>query len=249
MSEARIQHQENLIDQPDLILSLKNVRKSFKTYGTETEVLRGIDFEIYNNEIVVILGASGCGKTTLLNVIGGLDCADSGSIVCSGQEIVGAKEKQLVEYRRKTVGFVFQYYSLMPKLNVIENLQYVKELVKSSMDEKAVLKRVGMWDYRKSFPNTLSAGQQQRTAIARALIKQPNIVLADEPTGALDYQNSIEVLALMQELACQGEATILIVTHNPEIAKIADKVIYLNQGKISEIVYNKERLSAKDLRW
>ncbi|MCD8376030.1 MAG: ABC transporter ATP-binding protein [Oscillospiraceae bacterium] len=249
MNETSVQYREKPSDSSELVLSLKNVRKSFKAYGTETEVLRGIDFEIYKNEVVVILGASGCGKTTLLNVIGGLDQADSGSIVCDGQEIIGAKEKQLVEYRRKTVGFVFQYYSLMPKLNVIENLQYVKELVKSPLDEETVLKRVGMWDHRKKFPNTLSAGQQQRTAIARALIKQPHIVLADEPTGALDYQNSIEVLALMQELACQGEATILIVTHNPEIAKIADKVIYLKQGKVSEIVYNKERLSAKDLRW
>lgn len=249
MRETGTQHQENPAEQSIPVLTLKEVRKSFATYGTKTEILRGIDFEIYRNEIAVILGASGCGKTTLLNVIGGLDRADSGSIVCNGQEIIGAKEKQLVEYRRDTVGFVFQYYSLMPKLNVIENLQYVKELVKCSRDEEAILKRVGMWNHRKSFPNTLSAGQQQRTAIARALIKQPHIVLADEPTGALDYQNSVEVLALMQEFARQGEATILIVTHNPEIAKIADKVLYMNQGRISEIVYNKERLNAKDLRW
>lgn len=249
MRGTRIQHQEKPAEQSAPVLSLKEVRKSFTTYGTKTEVLRGINFEIYRNEIAVILGASGCGKTTLLNVIGGLDRADSGSIVCDGREIIGAKEKQLVEYRRDTVGFVFQYYSLMPKLNVIENLQYVKELVKSSRDEEAVLRRVGMWDHRKSFPNTLSAGQQQRTATARALIKQPHIVLADEPTGALDYQNSVEVLALMQEISRQGEATILIVTHNPEIAKIADKVLYMNQGRISEIVYNEEKLNANDLRW
>ena len=231
------------------IICVRNLRKSYVTAGEKTEVLHGIDFDIYENEFVVILGASGTGKTTLLNILGGLDSADSGEVIVDGTQIAEMSPKKLNQYRRKQVGFIFQFYSLFPYLTVEENLNYVAKLVKNPASTEECLKKVGMYEKRRSFPSQLSSGQQQRVAIARALVKNPSIILADEPTGALDLKTSKDVLVAMEEITSQKSGTILLITHNPEIASIADKVIVMSQGNIEKIIENDNKKSARDLRW
>ena len=231
------------------LISVRNLKKSYLSAGESVETLHGLDFDIYKNEFVVILGASGTGKTTLLNILGGLDCADSGQVLVDGTDISHLNEKQLNEYRRVQVGFIFQFYSLIPSLTVAENLRYVAEISQHPLDIEDTLHKVGMWDKRNSFPSQLSSGQQQRAAIARALVKNPSIILADEPTGALDLATSKEVLITMEEITSQGNGTILLITHNPEIARIADRVIVMRQGNIESDTLNPHRQSARDLRW
>ena len=231
------------------LISVRNLKKSYLSAGESVEILHGLDFDIYPNEFVVILGASGTGKTTLLNILGGLDSADSGQVLVDGTDISHLNEKQLNEYRRVQVGFIFQFYSLMPSLTVAENLRYVAEISHHPLDIEDTLSKVGMWDKRNSFPSQLSSGQQQRAAIARALVKNPSIILADEPTGALDLATSKEVLIAMEEITSQGNGTILLITHNPEIARIADRVIVMRQGNIESDTLNPHRQSAQDLRW
>jgi len=231
------------------VIQVKDLRKSYMSAGQKIEILHGLNFEIYENELVVILGASGTGKTTLLNILGGLDKADSGEVIIEGNHIEAMNEKQLSEYRRKQVGFIFQFYSLMPMLTVEENLRYVAEISKDPMPVEEALTKVQMLEKKRSFPSQLSSGQQQRVAIARALVKRPSIILADEPTGALDLATSREVLIAMEEICSNKSGTILIITHNPEIARIASRVIVMRQGNIEENIVNDSPILARDLRW
>lgn len=231
------------------VISLRGIRKTYGTGGKEAEVLRGIDLDIYDGELLVILGASGTGKTTLLNIIGGLDKPTSGSITVDGVDIAKASDRKLTKYRCENVGFVFQFYSLMPNLTAAENLRYISELLTYKMTVREALTLVGLWDKRSSFPSQLSSGQQQRVAIARALIKRPKFILADEPTGALDLKTSKEVLSAMEKVVSEGQSTVVIITHNPEICKMADRVVYMRQGEISDIYINTNKLPAERLNW
>ena len=238
-----------VISQKKRIISVIDVCKSYSTAGQKTEVLRHIDLDIFENELLVVLGASGTGKTTMLNLLGGLDTADSGSIVVGSTDIAKMSERQLCEYRRNQVGFVFQFYSLMPSLTVEENLRYAAELVKQPMSTKAALEKVGMWDFRNYYPSQLSSGQQQRVAIARALAKRPSIILADEPTGALDLSNSKDALIALEEITSSQQGAIVLITHNPEICRIADRIVNMTQGRIESIEINYHKQSASGLRW
>ncbi|MEG1947195.1 MAG: ABC transporter ATP-binding protein [Lachnospiraceae bacterium] len=231
------------------VISVRDVKKNFTLSGKIIEVLKGVSFDVYENELLVILGASGTGKTTLLNILGGLDKADSGSIVVADLDLVAANDKQLNNYLRNDVGFVFQFYSLMPSLTAEENLRYIAEIVPNTMSVQSALEKVDLWAQRKHFPSQLSSGQQQRVAIARALIKKPKIILADEPTGALDLATSKDVLVAMEEITASKQGTIVLITHNKEICKIADRVIVMRQGLIDSITVNPRKQSATQLRW
>lgn len=231
------------------VISLRDVRKSFTHFGKRTDILKGISFDIYENELLVILGASGTGKTTLMNIIGGLDTADSGSIVVGDLNLAQANAKQLNNYRRNDVGIVFQFYSLIPSLTAEENLRYIAEIVHSDISPQVALGKVGLADVSNHYPSQLSSGQQQRVAIARALIKAPRIILADEPTGALDLTTSKDVLVAMEEIVSTAQGTIVLITHNSEICKIADRVIVMRQGNIDSITVNAHKQSAASLRW
>ena len=230
------------------LISIKDVRKSFKNGDTITQVLKGINLDIYKGELVVLLGESGCGKSTLLNIIGGMDNLDSGSIVFNGKDMSDPSESESTNFRRFNLGFIFQSYNLMPNLNVKENLDLIADLVENPMDSLEALELVGLKEKAKRYPHMLSGGQQQRVSIARALVKKPILILADEPTAALDYETSIEVLTVLENVYKQG-STLLMVTHNEEIAKMADRVVKFRNGKVYEIIINRKPLKAKDLVW
>ncbi len=231
-----------------VIISLRNITKNFGKGETETHVLKGVNLDIKEGEFLVILGESGSGKSTLLNIIGGMDKPTDGSIIFDGVEYANAKESVLTKYRRNSIGFIFQAYNLMPTLTAEENLNFIAELNNSSMSAKEALESVGLLEKRKNYPAQLSGGQQQRVSIARALIKQPRIILADEPTAALDYETSIEVLTVLENLIKSGR-TLVMVTHNQEIAKMANRVVRLKSGVVSEIICNENPATAKELVW
>lgn len=232
------------------IISLRDVCKSYFNPGKPpVKVLNGIDFDIYEHELLVVLGASGTGKTTLMNILGGLDTADSGTIMINDMNLAEASMKQVNQYRRDDVGIVFQFYSLIPTLTAEENLRYIAEIVHSDMSPQTALEKVGLLNVSDHYPSQMSSGQQQRVAIARALIKKPRIILADEPTGALDLATSKDVLLAMEELVSAKQGTIVLITHNPEICKIADRVIIMRQGLIDSITVNTRKQSAASLRW
>ena len=233
----------------ELMLSLENVTKAYPSPDGMNVVLDGISMEIYKNEFVVILGESGCGKTTLLNLIGGLDTVTSGTIKCEGYSYGSADEKELTEFRRKNIGFVFQDYHLMPNLNALENIQFIAQLGRQSLSAESALEKVGLTDRAALYPAQMSGGQQQRVAIARALSKRPMLFLADEPTAALDYNTSLEVLYAMEELVKRRETTVIMITHNPEIAKMADRVVRIQSGRIAGLSRNYYPLSAHELKW
>ena len=231
------------------VISLLNITKDFVSGGIVTKVLKGINFDIFEGEFVCLLGESGCGKSTLLNIIGGMDEATSGEVLFEGNDILKYSEKELTEYRRNNIGFIFQNYNLMPNLTAKENLDLIAELVKNPLDSLEALKLVGLQDKPKNYPSQLSGGQQQRVSIARALIKNPKIIMADEPTAALDYQTSIEVLEALENVIKEKHTTLVMVTHNEEISKMADRVIRFRNGKIYEISVNSHKLKAKELIW
>ncbi len=230
------------------IISLRNITKNFGKGETETRVLKGVDLDIKEGEFLVILGESGGGKSTLLNIIGGMDKPTTGSIIFDGEEYADAKESELTAYRRNWIGFIFQAYNLMPTLTAEENLNFIAELNHSSMTAKEALESVGLWEKRKNYPAQLSGGQQQRVSIARALIKRPRVILADEPTAALDYETSIEVLKVLEDVIKSGR-TLVMVTHNQEIAKMANRIVHMKGGVVSEIICNEHPASAKELVW
>ncbi|APH17410.1 ABC transporter ATP-binding protein [Clostridium botulinum] len=232
-----------------MYLSLKNIGKKFNITGREFWVLKDINLEIEKGNIVTILGPSGSGKSTLLNIIGGTDKADSGEFVLKENIISNLKDQELTLYRREKLGFVFQFYNLIPNLTVWENVEVTSNISNNPRDIKEILKKVQLYDKRDKFPQELSGGEQQRVSIARAIIKNPELLLCDEPTGALDYTTSKEILKLLEEINKEFNTTILIVTHNEAIASISDKIVKIRDGGISEFIDNKEKISAEMVVW
>ena len=232
-----------------MFLEVRELKKSFGIGDNKTDVLKGIDFGIERGEICVLLGPSGSGKSTLLNIIGGIDDADSGYVSINGEKTVDMNEKKLTLYRRKHLGYVFQMYNLIPNLSVKENIEVGAYLGSSTLEIDDLLKTLGLYEHRHKLPNQLSGGQQQRTSIGRALVKNPDILLCDEPTGALDYNTSKDILKLIEDVNKKYGNTIIMVTHNDAIKNMADRVIKLRDGEIRKNYVNTEKVSAKDLEW
>ena len=233
------------------IVELKNVSKTYSTGDTEFKALDNIDLSINKGEFVVILGPSGAGKSTLLNLIGGMDTPTSGSIKIDGEEISKYNENQLSEYRAENIGFIFQFYNILPTLTVLENVELIKDVVKNGNDSIEAIKAVGLEKHINKFPNQLSGGEQQRVSIARAIAKNPKLLLCDEPTGALDSKTGVEVLKLLKK-QCDGnngENTVIIVTHNSLFADIADTVIRVKNGKIESVIANQNPKKIEEVSW
>jgi len=231
------------------LIHFKNVTKEYKIGEVSIQALNGIDFMIDEGEFVVILGSSGAGKSTILNILGGMDTPTSGEIIVEGKDITKFNEKELTDYRGKKVGFVFQFYNLITNLTALENVQFAAEVSKDHLDAKSVLTKVGLNSRLNNFPSQLSGGEQQRVAIARAIAKNPLLLLCDEPTGALDYVTSKSVLSLLQNINNETKKCIVLITHNLAIAPIADKVIKVKSGKIESIVINKNKQSIEEIEW
>ncbi len=232
-----------------MFLEISGIRKSFGEGESKVEVLKGIDLTIEKGEICVLLGPSGSGKSTLLNIIGGIDHADSGYISINGEKTADMNEKALSLYRRKHLGYIFQMYNLIPNLNIKENVEVGAYLSDNPLDVDDILRTLGLYEHRHKLPNQLSGGQQQRTAIGRAIVKNPDILLCDEPTGALDYKTSKEILKLIEDINRKYGNTVVMVTHNDAIQHMADRVIRLRDGVIKTNMQNTEKISATDLDW
>ena len=230
-------------------LQISGLKKSFGSGENRTEVLRGLDFTVTKGEICVLLGPSGSGKSTLLNIIGGIDNADSGYIAINGEKTVDMDEKTLTQYRRKHLGYVFQMYNLIPNLNVKENVEVGAYLSDSPLDVDDILKTLGLYEHRHKLPNQLSGGQQQRTSIGRAIVKNPDILLCDEPTGALDYKTSKEILKLIEDVNQKYGNTVIMVTHNDAIKNMADRVIKIKNGKVSRMTMNDHPTPIEEIEW
>ena len=230
-------------------LTVKDIHKSFGEGDSKTEVLRGMDFTVVKGEFCVLLGPSGSGKSTLLNIIGGIDQADEGYIAIAGDKLRDMDEKALTRYRRKHLGYVFQLYNLIPNLNVKENIEVGAYLSDKPLDIDDLLVTLGLWEHRYKLPNQLSGGQQQRTSIGRAIVKNPDILLCDEPTGALDYQTSKEILKLIEDVNQKYGNTVIMVTHNNAISEMADHTIKLRDGKVRKNITNDHKISAMELDW
>lgn len=230
-----------------MYLQVKDLKKSYGEGGSYIQVLKGVNTGIEQGEMCVIQGTSGSGKSTLLNCIGGLDLVDSGSIIVDGMEIVGMKQKQLSDYRRDKLGFIFQFYNLVPNLTVRENIQVCEYLTDDPLDMNELLETLGLIEHQNKFPSQLSGGQQQRCAIARALIKNPKLLLCDEPTGALDSKTSRDILALLEKVNEKYGTTMLIVTHNNSIKNMVHRVIRIKDGMISKEYTNEIRVPAMEL--
>lgn len=232
----------------EVVMELRDITREFQNGDVITQVLKGVNLDVYEGEFLVLLGESGCGKSTLLNIIGGMDSATSGTFHYLGQDLSNATQHELTEFRRDNIGFIFQGYNLMPNLTSLQNLKLIAELVDNPMDSDEALELVGLADRKNNYPSQMSGGQQQRVSIARALVKNPKIILADEPTAALDYETSIEVLQAMEEIIAKG-TTMVMVTHNEEITRMADRVVRMRDGRMHEVVINRHRAHAKDLVW
>lgn len=232
-----------------MYLKLENIKKSFGDKENYTQVLKGITCSVEKGHICVLLGPSGSGKSTLLNIIGGIETADSGSIGIGGDKMEKMSEKQLSLYRRRHLGYVFQSYNLIPNLTVKENIEVGAYLSGKPLHLEELMKTLGLWEHKDKIPSQLSGGQQQRTAIGRAIIKNPDILLCDEPTGALDYKTSKEILKLIEEVNQKFNSTIVLVTHNDAIRQMADQVIRLRDGEIRSNDLNTEKIPAADLEW
>ena len=230
------------------IISLRGVTKVFGQGDTQIQILKGVNLDVREGEFLVILGESGCGKSTMLNIIGGMDKLTGGSFLFDGVDYSNADEKTLTMYRRHSVGFIFQAYNLMPTLTAKENPEFIGELCEDPMDAEDALERVGLLGRKDNYPSQMSGGQQQRVSIARALMKKPRLILADEPTAALDYETSIEVLTVLEDVIKAG-TTMLMVTHNEEIAKMANRVIRMKGGVVAEVIVNRHPAAAKELVW
>lgn len=233
----------------NVFLEIKNIKKHFGEGKSRVEVLKGIDIEIEKGEFCVILGPSGSGKSTLLNIIGGIDAADEGYISINGEKTADMNEKALTLYRRKHLGYIFQMYNLIPNLNIKENIEVGAYLSDNPLDVDDLLKTLGLYEHRHKLPNQLSGGQQQRTAIGRAIVKNPDILLCDEPTGALDYNTSKEILKLIEDVNKKYGNTIIMVTHNDAIKQMADRVVKLRDGMIRKNYLNETKLTAAELDW
>ncbi len=233
---------------PDF-LSVENLQKSYGSDDARTQVLRGISCQVKKGEICVLLGPSGSGKSTFLNIIGGLEPADGGSVRVGDEVLASLSEKQLGEYRRRKLGFVFQFYNLVPDLTIRENIEVCEHLSANPLPLDDLLKSLGLWEHRGKFPRQVSGGQQQRCAIGRALVKNPELLLCDEPTGALDYSTSKEILDLMESVNRDFGCTIVVVTHNNAIAGMADRVLRLHDGALVENRVNENPVPARELEW
>ena len=230
-------------------ITFNNVKKTYKVGDVEINASDGVDFEVNKGEFVVIVGPSGAGKTTILNLLGGMDKATSGQILVDGQDVAKYSERQLAQYRRDDIGFVFQFYNLVQNLTALENVELATQISKNPLDVRMVLERVGLNKRLDNFPAQLSGGEQQRVAIARAIAKNPKLLLCDEPTGALDYHTSKDILELLEQINQDYGTTILIVTHNDAIAKMAHRVLRLRDGQIVSNYLNTSRINAKELEW
>ena len=233
----------------DLVFRARDLRKVYGMGEVEVHALRSVDLDVRRGELLVMLGASGSGKSTLLNILGGLDVPTSGTVMFQGQDLAAAEEKERTSYRREQVGFVFQFYNLIPSLTARENVSLVTDIADDPMPAEEALERAGLGDRMDHFPSQLSGGEQQRVAIARAIAKRPAILLCDEPTGALDYETGKLVLYALAEVNRELGTTIIVITHNAAIGAMGDRVIHLSSGHISEIQVNERRAMAAELSW
>lgn len=231
------------------ILQVANLNKIYQMGDVQVKALTEATFDINEGEFVVVLGPSGSGKSTLLNIIGGMDLPTSGKVIFKGQEITGFDDKRLTEFRRSSVGFVFQYYNVMASLTAEENVELAMEIVENPLPVDEVIKAVGLEDRRDHFPSQLSGGEQQRVSIARAIAKNPELLLCDEPTGALDYDTGIAIIALLRRLNREMGKTLIVITHNSDIALMADRVIRMRSGEIIEDTLNLKPVSIEEIKW
>ena len=232
-----------------MFLQLNQIKKSFGKGDNRVEVLKGIDLAVEKGEFCVLLGPSGSGKSTLLNILGGIDRADSGDILIGGECMADMNEKALTQYRRRHLGYIFQMYNLIPNLTVRENIEVGAYLSRRALDVDELLHVLGLWEHRGKLPNQLSGGQQQRTSIGRAIVKNPDILLCDEPTGALDYKTGKEILKLIETVNQKYGNTVIMVTHNDAIRLMADRVVKLRDGQIRSNTVNTAKVPAQDLEW
>ena len=230
-------------------LTLKNVGKRYTVGSVAVDALQDVGFALEDGEFVVVLGSSGAGKTTLLNLLGGMDSVTSGEIVLDGKIVSALDRKQLAEYRRYDVGFVFQFYNLMPNLTALENVEIATEICKNALDPRKILEEVGLGDRLASFPAQLSGGEQQRVSIARAIAKNPKLLLCDEPTGALDYATGKRILKLLYDVAKAQKRLVIVVTHNAALAAMADTVIRIRSGRIEQIEQNAHPTPVEEIEW
>ncbi|MCR4752767.1 MAG: ABC transporter ATP-binding protein [Eubacterium sp.] len=230
-------------------IAFEHITKKYQTGETAVLALRDASFSVEKGELAVILGASGAGKTTALNILGGMDTATSGRIFVDGREITSLRGKDLIRYRRADIGFVFQFYNLIPNLTALENVEIAAQLCGNALDAKTVLEEVGLGGRLDHFPAQLSGGEQQRVSIARALAKNPKLLLCDEPTGALDYQTGKQILQLLQDTSRRGGMTVLVITHNTALAPMADRVIRFRSGEVTGMEQNAEPVPIAEIEW
>ena len=233
----------------EVLLQVRGIVKDYPSGNEMLRVLKGVNLDIYRGEFVVLLGESGCGKSTLVNIIAGMDDMTDGTLMIEGRDFSHPSDEELTSFRRNDVGFVFQNYNLMPNLIALENVRFLAELVPEPMAPEDALEKVGLGDRADHYPSMLSGGQQQRVSIARALVKKPKFIFADEPTAALDYQTSIEVLEVFEEIVHSQNTTVVMITHNPEIARMADRVIRIRDGRVVNIKNNRQPARARELSW
>lgn len=231
------------------LIEMRHVSKQYKIGEITIDALKDVSFTINEGEFVIILGSSGAGKTTILNILGGMDSVTGGEVLVGGENIEGYNDRALTRYRRDKIGFVFQFYNLISNLTAYENVEFAAEVCKNHLDPADVLARVGLSDRADNFPTQLSGGEQQRVAIARAIAKNPLLLLCDEPTGALDYQTGKKILALLEEVNRTYQKTVVLITHNSLISPIADKIIHVKSGQIEKVLINKQKTDIRELEW
>lgn len=231
------------------MIRISNLHKFYGTKENRVEVLKGINLEIEDGKIICVLGPSGSGKSTLLNILGGIETIDEGDVSVFGEDIKNMSKKALENYRRENLGFVFQFYNLISDLNVLENVEVGKYLSKKPLNTDTLLDELGLSEHKYKYPNEISGGQAQRASIARAMIKSPKLLICDEPTGALDYESAKDVLCLIENLNHKYHSTVIIASHNTQIAKMSDVILSLHNGSIKSVVENKDKISAKEVTW
>ncbi len=236
-------------EEKEVLISTRGIIKEFPSGDRISRVLKGVDLDIYRGEFLVILGESGCGKSTLVNIIGGMDSLTEGTLLVEGKDFSHPTDRELTDYRREYLGFVFQSYNLMPNLTAQENVQFIAEIAVDPMEAAEAIDKVGLTAHANNYPSALSGGQQQRVAIARAIVKNPKVVFADEPTAALDYRTSIEILQVFEDIVKGQGTTVVMITHNSEIAKMANRVVKLKDGKVDSIKLNLKPAKAAELVW
>ncbi len=230
-------------------VTFENVGKVYKTGDVEVRALQGVDFQIEKGEICVVVGQSGAGKTTLLNILGGMDTLTEGRVILDGNDISALSAKQMAAYRRLDIGFVFQFYNLIPNLTALENVEIASQLSKNPMDSLIIMEQVGLKDRMDNFPAQLSGGEQQRVAIARALAKNPKLLLCDEPTGALDYETGKSILKLLQDTCKNSGMTVVIITHNSALTAMADRIVRIKNGTVASVTLNDNVMPIESIEW